>query len=395
MLGVAWASMRRSFGLPIDRLGLLLTAVTIGYLISSFGSGGVVARLGLGRVLAGSSALVAASLTLYVVSPFWSLVLVGGTLAGLGAGAIDAGINAYAASHFSAGRVSWLHACWGIGASLGPLVMTTALASGFGWRWGYTVLALAIGALGAAFHRTRSRWDVGAVAAGHPAASLGASLREWPVQGNMALFFWYVGLESSIGQWAFSLLTESRHVGATPAGLWVSCYWASLTLGRMLSGAWADRLGPSRVLRSGIALTPVGAGLVCASWSPWLDGMGLMLMGLGLAPTFPLLIAGTPKRVGPAHAGNAVGFQVSVGSIGAALLPGAIGWIAQRASVEAIAVCWLASTLVLLLLHETVRVTTEARGRTRRPVPAAGPAPTTGAAGAPGPAGPERTRSEG
>ncbi len=387
--------MRRSFGLPIDRLGLLLTAVTIGYLVSSFGSGRVVARFGLGRVLAGSSGLVATSLVLYVVSPFWSLVLVGGVLAGLGAGAIDAGINAYAASHFTAGRVSWLHACWGIGASLGPLVMTTALAWGFGWRWGYGVLALAIGSLGVAFHRTRSRWDVGAVASQHPAASLWESLGRWPVQGNMALFFWYVGLESSVGQWAFSLLTEGRQLRATPAGLWVSCYWASLTVGRMLSGALADRLGPTCVLRAGVALTPVGAGLVCASLSPWADGLGLVLMGLSLAPTFPLLIAGTPRRVGPAHAGNAVGFQVSVGSIGAALLPGAIGWIAQRASVEAIAVCWLASTLVLLLLHETVRLTTAGPERTPRPGPAGGPAPTTGEAAAPGPAAPARTRSEG
>lgn len=387
--------MRRSFGLPIDRLGLLLTAVTFGYLVSSFSSGRVVARLGLGRVLAGSSALVAASLALYVLSPAWSLVILGGVLAGLGAGAIDAGINAYAAAHFTAGRVSWLHACWGIGASLGPLVMTGALASGLGWRWGYGVLAAAIGALALAFQRTRSRWDVGSAGPSHPAASLRASLGHWPVQGNMALFFWYVGLESSIGQWAYSLLTEGRRFGASSAGLWVSCYWASLTVGRMLSGAMADRLGPTRLLRAAVACTPIGAGLLWTARGPWLDGIGLVLLGLSLAPTFPLLISGTPRRVGPAHAGNAVGFQVSVGSIGAALLPGSVGFIAQRAGVEAIAVCWLASTLVLLLLHETVRATTGEAARSRPPAPGAGPAPTTGEAAGPAPAAPERTRSEG
>jgi fucose permease len=385
--------MRRSFGLPIDRLGFLLAAVTLGYLVSSFSSGRVVARFGLGRVLAGSSALVAASLTLYVVSPAWGLVILGGVLAGLGAGAIDAGINAYAASCFTAGRVSWLHACWGIGAALGPLVMTGAIASGFGWRWGYSGLAVSVAALGVAFHHTRSRWDLGAVTQEHPAASLLASLRHGPVQGNMALFFWYVGLESGIGQWAYSLLTESRRVGATTAGIWVSAYWASLTIGRMLSGVLADRLGPSRLLRAAVAVTPLGAGFVCASLGPGADVLGLVLMGLGLAPVFPLLIAGTPRRVGPAHAGNAVGFQVSVGSIGAALLPGGMGFIAQRAGVEAIAVCWLASTLVLLLLHEGVRATTGGAEQNRRPVPGDGPGPTTAEGAIPAPAAPARTRT--
>jgi fucose permease len=57
VLGVAWPSIRRSFGLPPSQLGSLLAAAMVGYLLSSFSSGVLVARLGVGRVLLWSSVL--------------------------------------------------------------------------------------------------------------------------------------------------------------------------------------------------------------------------------------------------------------------------------------------------------------------------------------------------
>ena len=39
VLGVAWPSIRRTFGLPLDALGPYLLAGVIGYFLSSFNSG--------------------------------------------------------------------------------------------------------------------------------------------------------------------------------------------------------------------------------------------------------------------------------------------------------------------------------------------------------------------
>ena len=46
VLGVAWPSIRRSFTLPLSELGVLLGALMVGYLASSFSGGPIVARLG-------------------------------------------------------------------------------------------------------------------------------------------------------------------------------------------------------------------------------------------------------------------------------------------------------------------------------------------------------------
>jgi len=54
LLGVAWPSIRADFSIPLDAVGMLITASVTGYLISSFLSGPLIARLGVGIVLASS-----------------------------------------------------------------------------------------------------------------------------------------------------------------------------------------------------------------------------------------------------------------------------------------------------------------------------------------------------
>ncbi len=172
ILGVAWPSLRRSFDRPVDALGAILLATMAGYLLSSFSAGAVLARTGVGRLLVGSGLLVATSATIWAATPLWPPVVAGGVLAGLGAGAIDAAINAFAAAHFTPRVVTWLHACWGLGAMTGPLMMTAALASGLGWRWGYAGLAGALAALSLCFRLTLGLWDAPATP---PAESAGES----------------------------------------------------------------------------------------------------------------------------------------------------------------------------------------------------------------------------
>lgn len=159
LTGVAWPSMRGYFGLPIDALGGLLVSYTAGYLVSSFGSGRMLTRASVGALLALNCLATGVSLLGYAGASHWRLVVALGALAGLGAGAIDAGLNTYAATHFSAGMVNWLHAFYGVGALSGPILMTRALRSGPQWQWGYAIVGGGQLALAACFGLTLRRWN--------------------------------------------------------------------------------------------------------------------------------------------------------------------------------------------------------------------------------------------
>jgi MFS family permease len=158
LLGVSWPSIRAGFGLPLDALGLLLAFTTAGYLTSSFSAGRILRALPIGTVLALSTAAAATALLGFALTPAWPLMVVLGFLAGLGGGAVDAGLNAYGAANFSARVLNWLHAFFGLGTTLGPLIVTAVLSSGFSWRWSYVVVGSAQVLLALTFYLTRGRW---------------------------------------------------------------------------------------------------------------------------------------------------------------------------------------------------------------------------------------------
>jgi fucose permease len=358
LLGVGWPSIRATFNQPLDALGALLMTFTPGYLLSSFGSGRILAQISVGALLALSCLATAASLLGSALAPsWWAMVALGGVL-GLGAGAIDAGLNTYIATHHGARTLNWLHAFFGVGATLGPLVMTGVLNDGLSWRWGYALVGIAQLLLALCFGLTRGWWA--APASGHGASALAepgpassrSTLRLPLAWLGIALFFFYAGVEVAVGQWTFSLFTEARGLPAATAGLWVSVYWGSLTAGRFLFGYLVGVAPRAALLRACLVAVAVGAALIWLRISPTLGFLGLALAGLSLAPIFPSLIATTPARLGAAHTANAVGFQIAAAALGAALVPAAIGVLAGRLGLEVLGPSLVILAGLLLGLYE-------------------------------------------
>src|SRR5688572_32854341 len=222
LLGVAWPSIRTSFSIPLDAIGMLLTAAMAGYMTSSFLSGPVVTRIGVGRVLAASCVMTGVALFGYTLVHEWWMMVLLGVFAGLGAGAIDAGLNTYVAAHFGEGLMQWLHASFGVGVTLGPIIMTMALTQLNSWRFGYHIVSVFQFALAACFLMTLSMWYP---THEHPEAEqtkrltdyqtpMSETVGQFRVWRSVLMFFLYTGAELSLGVWTYSLLTEARGVPA-------------------------------------------------------------------------------------------------------------------------------------------------------------------------------------
>lgn len=358
LLGIAWPSIRADFGIPLDSLGMLLFASVSGYMTSTFLSGALVGRIGVGRLLAVSCALTGAALIGYTLVPAWWMMVLLGVMAGLGAGAIDAGLNTYAAAHFREGLVQWLHASYGIGVTIGPIIMTVALTTLDSWRVGYRVVAGFQVAMALAFALTLPWWgNPHERAAGSPKrltdyqTPLSATIRRPRVWLSVLLFFLYVGAEVSLGTWAYTLLTESRGIAPQMAGFWAGGYWATFTVGRILAGVFAHRLGIDMLVQGGLTLAFLGALLLW--WNPFelANLLAVALVGLAIAPIFPALISGTSRRVGARFAANTIGMQMAATGLGGSLIPSVVGVLARRVSLEVIPICVALLFLTLFGLY--------------------------------------------
>lgn len=351
LLGVGWPSIRNSFAVPLDAIGMLLTTVIAGYMISSFFSGFLLSRLGVGRMLAASCLLTGMALIGYTVVPHWWMMVALGVFAGLGAGAIDAGLNTYVAAHFGETLMQWLHASWGVGVTIGPILMTLGLTTLNTWHFGYQIVGIFQIALAICFVLTLAMWashSRNVPSGDEPAKRLTdyktpmiETLRQPQVWLSVLLFFLYVGAESSLGIWTYTLLTESRGVDQALAGFFAGSYWFTFTIGRIAAGMITIRTGATRLVFTGLSGALLGAVLLIWNPSQLMNVVAVALIGLAIAPIFPALMSDTSMRVGDHHAANTIGMQMTATGFGTAVIPGLMGVLAQRVSLEIIPLCLL------------------------------------------------------
>ena len=152
--------------------------------------------------------------------------------------------------------------------------------------------------------------------------------------------------------WAFSLLTEARHISPVTAGTWVSGFWLGLTTGRLLFGLIVGLAPLATLLRASLAAIVGGAALVTLDLGGAATLAGLVVLGLAMAPIFPSMIATMPARLGPRHAANGVGFQVAAASLGQSLLPAFVGLLVAKKGLESVGPALVVGGAALLLLHE-------------------------------------------
>ena len=361
LLGVGWPSIRASFNVPIDALGALLFVSMIGYLTTSFLSGELTRRWGVGRLLIVSCALTGAGLIGYTLVPQWWMMVALGLAAGMGAGGIDSSLNAYVARHYSAGLMQWLHASYGVGVTAGPLIMTAALTNFRDWRLGYLLVGAVQLVLAVTFWITLPIWQQNNSAPAEtpaepqPEVNLGQTLKRHRVWLSMLLFFFYVGSEVTMGTWVYSLLTEGRGVNPQLAGYFAGSYWFTFTVGRILAGLVTRKINIQSLVKVCIVAALLAGVVLGLNISAWVNLAAVAVIGFAFAPIFPGLISGTPGRVGQQHSNNTIGMQTAAGSLGGTALTSLVGVLARSYGLEVVPaamVAFLACLLVGYIIFE-------------------------------------------
>lgn len=349
---VAWPSMAVALDRPVSDLGLVIAVFIVGFLVSAPLSGHAVTRWGTGPVLVAASAVSAVALAGYATAESWPLFLPVAFLLGLCGGLIDPGLNAYVAVHHDVRAMGWLHAGFGVGAALGPLLMTSLLAAGLSWRLGFWILAAVQVAVTIGLARVGPSWrPVGA-----PRTERSLPLWRRPiVLAVLAVFLFYTGVEVGAGQWAFTLFTEHRDIPEAAAGFAVTAFWLALTGTRILLGLLGHRTSPVHAAAAGGVATLAAFALMWWSPADWVGLGALVVAGAALGPLFPLQMQMTPLRVGADTAAVMVGYQMVAAGTGAILIPGGIGLAAGAAGLGVIAPILVAGTIAMLLTGEVVR----------------------------------------
>ncbi|MGG3281564.1 MFS transporter [Paenibacillus solani] len=373
LLGVAWPAMQPDIGAAFESAGLLSMVVTGGTIVSSLISGSVIERFGTGMVTLISCLLTASALLGFAYAPslFWLILLA--IPLGLGAGAVDTGLNHYVANHYKAHHMSWLHCFWGVGATLGPIIMSYSMGANDTWRDGYFTVSMLQFVLVFILLLTLPLWRIVASQHRQPEGMIeeqtgnestnndeaivqkhGKPLQIRGVKITLLAFLFYCGVEATVGLWGASFLVGTRDLSPETAAVWVSMYYGGITFGRFITGFVTLRLNNRTLIRAGQVTAITGAVLLLLPLHSYLSLIGLIVIGLGLAPIFPCLLHETPARFGKAQSSRIMGYQMAVAYTGTTILPPLFGIVAAQISIGLFPVVILLFALIMLLSSEKV-----------------------------------------
>ncbi|KAK8121536.1 hypothetical protein PG999_005656 [Apiospora kogelbergensis] len=288
-------------------------------------------------------------------------------VAGFGNGLADAAWNAWVGNLDRANEMlGFLHGFYGLGAVLSPLIATNMVANAkLPW---YTFYYIMIGLAGleiftsvagfwtstaAAYHASIARQH-GEEDEGRPRASLREALVTRPSARTTwlcALFLLgYVGIEVALGGWIVVFMIQVRQGTEFASGMTAMGFWLGITVGRVVLGFVTPRLGEK------LAITiylPIVMGLELLFWLVpqfIVSSVAVGLQGFFLGPLFPAAIVAMSKLL-PRHLHvGAIGFAAAFGGSGAAVLPFAVGAIAQAKGVQVLQPIILALLGVITLL---------------------------------------------
>ena len=360
-LGIGWPLMRVDFGVPIHYAGFILFITLPLSAVSSLMSAHLGEKYGVGKLAFASALLTSSSLLgISTVQSYLGLILFSIGL-GIGQGAVDALLNAYVAKHYNARHMSWLHGCWAVGATIGPALMTRVISTSGAWSMGYLSLGSAqlviaiilLLSLGFWLHddpETRNKTKV-------------RSAFDLRMLFGMALFFLYVGAELSIGLWSNSYLIEKMGLAASVSGYLVALYYGSIMVGRFLSGFVAVRLGNRGLIRLGLMIVSGGLIMMFVAEDVMFLRLGMILMGLGLAPLYPAMMHETPRRFKEDLATRLIGYQVGIAYGGGMIITAGLGFLFNVFDLSIFYPLVLVVIVLMIILSELYNIKTPSIGK--------------------------------
>ncbi len=362
-LGATLPELRARLGFSIDQGGTLFSILYLAQIPMVFVAGPLIDRFGKKPVLAFGSLVCAAMLASMAYAP--SFAVLGALLfvMGLGGSFVNSGGNTLIPELYPENPSSALNLgniFFGLGAVFFPLLVTL-IATRLGLTPTLWIIALLVAVLG-----------VLALSQNFPPARA-ASGFDWHEARKVALdpaviilawvLFFYVALEIATGGWIRTYLEQDFHVSARTSSLLLTLFWSTIMVGRLAASQIVKKVrGPGLVLRASVGAL-VGLVLFVIAPNVPVAAAGIVICGLSYAPIFPTTI-GTASGHFPKLFGTVFGILMASGLAGGILLPKAVGFVAQGATVRT--GIWLSvMTAVLLFISQLAFIRYEGRRLSR------------------------------
>lgn len=338
----------------LDQISSIFLFGSLGYLVGSFMGGRIYDRVPGHRFMAGVLVFLGIIIVLVpLASSRWALFVIV-LILGFAKGALDVGCNTlllWVHNETVGPFMNGLHAFFGLGAFIAPLIVAWVLSVTGDIYWVYWFFALA------SFPMALWIWSLPSPASrAVPAHHENASFPVLPVLIMVLCFVLYVGGEAGYGAWIYTYAFTLNFGTEVTAAYLTSGYWGSFTLGRLL-GIWVStRMKPLTILLLDLVGCIASVGLILLfQESALFLWIGTILFGIAQASIFPTFLTLAEERM---HVTGTIAGLFLVGAgLGSMILPWLIGQafvkVGAGAMMGMIFIGIVLNLLMLLLFTKT------------------------------------------
>ena len=322
-------AVKSNLGASDGELGLALFLATAGLVVAQPLAGWMIARGGVMAVAVPATIVYAAGLPLAARASSIDALAAVLFAMGLANGVLDVAINVMGVEvERSRGRrmLSSMHAAFSFGVVAGAGGGVLAAGAEMGPE---AHLAIAAGVVALVALLAFAGLPRGGTLDGGPAFAR-------PSRALLALgaaAFCVLLAEGSVTDWSAVFLNDEAGGSEALAAAGLTTFSLFMAVGRLAGDGLAERFGAVAVVRAGTILAAGGLGLALATAAPAPAIAGFVLMGAGLAGTFPLIVGAAARAGGDAQA-PAIAAVSGAGYVGLMAGPATIGLLSDAAGLR-------------------------------------------------------------
>ncbi len=354
MLGPLLPLFSRQWQLNDTQAGYLFVAQWVTSTVGMFFSGLLVQRYGYRITLIAGLVLMAVGLA-GLGQAHWVLGLIFVCVYGAGTGVNTPAANLFIAEanpQSRAAALNLLNSSWGVGAMLCPFIVAAAQRSQrtSHFLYGMAGALIALAVCMSFVHFTADKK--------HPTPEVSsAAVGIWSSRVVLiaALFFIYVGTETSVGGW---IASYARRIDPAAVTLWAimpSFFWGAMLAGRAFAPVVLRRVRAMNLAVAGLALASLGVVILVMARTITQLMIGAGVAGLGLASIFPINVSLLPHWFSK-NTTRISGAIFSVSNFGGAALAWLVGALSSHfASLRVgflVPLCGAVSMLTFYLLQK-------------------------------------------
>lgn len=349
-LGSVLPSLVTKLGLSGLQTTSLVTFLPLGMLIGSLIFGPIVDRFGHKALLVPSCIIVLSGLEgliFFESIPLLQLSIVG---IGLGGGILNGETNALVSDisgeSEKGSRLSFLGMFYGLGA-LGIPSLLGVLSEHYSFE---TILqGIGIIMLAGILFCIPVRFPAPKQAQGFPVKEGLGLLKESSLLLLSSILFFQSGIEGVCNNWSTSYFGQATDIPANQALIALTCMVVGLTAARMLQIVIFKKIKPATVLPYSLILTAIGFGLLTASPGFIRAATGMVLVGMGLSSTYPVILSILGTRY-PALSGTAFSIALAIALVGQAAMNGLMGMASVYAGGIVFYPYMMIGSLIIMLI---------------------------------------------